>query len=68
MKLGNVLEGVSRVAHTAEAVLEAAQVDMRDNVGAVAGTLEKHKVQLMLTKYTEVMGPELVKNYLLIDI
>ena len=68
MELGNDLEGVSRVTRTAEAALEAGWVDMRDNVEVVAGTLEEHKVQLLLMKYTEVMGSELVRNYLLVDI
>ena len=63
--MGNDLEGVSQVTRTAEAALEAEWVDMRDNVEVVAGTLEEHKVQLLLMKYT---GPELVKNYLLVDI
>jgi len=68
MELGNDLEGVSRVTRTAEAALEAGWVDTRDNVEVVAGTLEEHKVQLLLMKYTEVMGSELVRNYLLVDI
>jgi len=68
MELGNDLEGVSWVTRTAEAALEAGWVDMRDNVEVVAGTLEEHKVQLLLMKYTEVMGSELVRNYLLVDI
>ena len=66
--MGNDLEGVSRVTRTAEAALEAGWVDTRDNVEVVAGTLEEHKVQLLLMKYTEVMGSELVRNYLLVDI
>ena len=66
--MGNDLEGVSRVTRTAEAALEAGWVDTRDNVEVVAGALEEHKVQLLLMKYTEVMGSELVRNYLLVDI
>jgi len=68
MELGNDLEGVSRVNRTVEAALEAGWVDMKDNVEVVAGTLEEHKVQLPLMKYTEVMGPELVRTSLLVDI
>jgi len=68
MELGNDLEGVSLVARIAEVALEFAWMGKKDNVEAVAGTLEEYKVQPLLMEYTkEVAGPELVNNYLLGD-